>query len=187
MKQNSNLKPIEQYFEYVCSIAGEGDDFLTSKGGVRVTEDFEEIDRILEEHADFVDSSGEKPLSLIDEAQRYLGVVFPPSYVEFLMRWGTLDFGPNEYYGVIDQDFDNSGVPDAVWFTMTERVGRGFPPHLIVVRNIDGDEYHCLDTTNYDADGECPVVVWDCPSHGVSRKKADRFSQYLLQDLKDFI
>ena len=82
--------------------------------------EIDEIEEIIIANPDLADISVGVRQIILDNAQKYLGVQFPPSYQEFLRRWGTLSFGPNEYYGVTGQDFEKAGIPDAVWFTMLQ-------------------------------------------------------------------
>ncbi|HEY0064149.1 MAG TPA: SMI1/KNR4 family protein [Telluria sp.] len=148
---------------------------------------FDDIDRILAEHADFADASAGVSEATIRAAEAYLEVRFSVSYSEFLRKWGTLSFGPIEYYGLIDSEFVHSGIPDAAWYTQKLRQDVALPKHLVILVDNDGDEYYCLDTSTFDSRGECPVVVWDCPSAAVSRIKGDNFAEFLLQNIKDFI
>ena len=50
-----------------------------------------------------------------------LGLEFPPSYRRFVLDFGAGSFGASEVYGVIDSNFENSSVPDAVWCTLDVR------------------------------------------------------------------
>ncbi|KAF0804037.1 cell wall assembly/cell proliferation coordinating protein, KNR4-like protein [Alcanivorax xiamenensis] len=51
---------------------------------------------------------------LIELAEKALGQVFPPSYRRFTLELGAGNFGAVEIYGVIDDDFENSSIPDGV-------------------------------------------------------------------------
>jgi hypothetical protein len=111
-------------------------------------------------HGFQIDFEGGKPASLVEAAERALGVIFPPSYREFLLSFGCGDVAGHEFYGVINSDFINSGVPDAVWLTLRERVDSDLPSRLVIV-GVQGDgAYYALDCGRISEDKECPVVIW---------------------------
>ncbi len=39
---------------------------------------------------------------------------------DYLKTFGAGNFGAQEIYGIINADFENSSVPDAIWYTLTE-------------------------------------------------------------------
>lgn len=125
--------------------------------------------------------SGPKSDKLIDKAQETLGVNFPNSYKEFLREYGCGSVEGIEIYGLIDGDFLNSGVPDAVWVTLQERK-LGLPNNLVIVYSTGYGPVFALDTAKFDDIGECPVVSYV----GVSEceKVADSFAEFLLSELK---
>lgn len=147
-----------------------------------MTSAFNDIDDLLTEYEDMADVGHPQSATKIEEAESRLGVRFPETYKEFLKKWGTISFGPKEYLGI------GSGTSqDAVEFTLKKRKAVGLPDNLVIVCDNEGDEYICLDTSNLNDQGECPVIGWDVPTSQPSRKKSDRFDEYLLQDIKDFI
>jgi antitoxin YobK len=60
----------------------------------------------------------------------------------------------------VDEDFENSGVPDAIWLTLRHRLSSNLPDSLILTGDTGDGSYYALDTTRTDAAGEAPVVVW---------------------------
>jgi antitoxin YobK len=48
-------------------------------------------------------------------------VRFPPTYRRFLLEYGAGNVRSTEIYGVMDDDFENSSVPDAIWHNLTTR------------------------------------------------------------------
>jgi len=111
-------------------------------------------------HGCQVDFEGERPAALVDAAERALDIVFPPSYREFLLSLGCGDAAGNEFYGVISQDFTNSGVPDAIWLTLRERVDSRLPARLVIVGAQGDGAYYAIDCGRIKADKECPVIIW---------------------------
>jgi hypothetical protein len=103
---------------------------------------------------------GEKADDLIRKAESALGLTFPTTYREFLRELGCGNVGGAEFYGVIDADFVNSSVPDAIWLTLDERVSSELPRELIVVAETGVGSYYAIDTRQREATGESPIVEW---------------------------
>ncbi|MCM2129773.1 SMI1/KNR4 family protein [Larsenimonas rhizosphaerae] len=112
------------------------------------------------EHGFEIDLEGKKPASLIEAAEQALGIVFPPSYRDFLLSFGCGDIAGHEFYGVIGPDFSNSGIPDAIWLTLRERVDSNLPSRLVVVSAGGDGSYYSLDCGRVSDDKECPVIIW---------------------------
>jgi hypothetical protein len=117
--------------------------------------------------------------ALIDQAESFLSVQFPEEYREFLRRFGTLEVGFVECYGIVGNDFINSSAPDAIWYTSKERAN-ALPHHLAVLCDIDGDELYCVDLTGEVA---APVVVWDLLSKSISRIKSSNMPDFILDEI----
>lgn len=103
------------------------------------------------------DFDGEKPQSLIEKAEKTLGLYFPRSYKAFLQKYGCGDADGVEFYGVINDDFENSSVPDAIWLTLEERK-TGLPNHLVIISSSGDGSYYALDTSKM-IGHECPVIL----------------------------
>jgi hypothetical protein len=106
--------------------------------------------------ADFV---GPRDAALVQAAEEALGRQLPPTYTRFLREFGAGNFGPFEVYGVIDDDFEDSSVPDGIWFTLTEREESGLPEHLAVVGEAGDGALYCLDLGR--SEPEAPVVLFE--------------------------
>jgi hypothetical protein len=81
-------------------------------------------------HAGGGDFEGPKPESLVAKAEAALGLVFPPSYRQFLLELGCGDIAGFEVHGIIDEDFGDPRVPDAVALTLDARRTGGPRPAL---------------------------------------------------------
>ena len=127
------------------------------------------------------DFGGAKPERLVSSAEGALGLTFPPSYREFLLRLGCGAVRGLEILGVIHEDFDNSGYPDVVWAT---RAGRehGLPSSLVLVNPLGDGTYFALDTSATDERGESPVVAWYVT--GQIEPVATDFGAFLLGELR---
>lgn len=117
--------------------------------------ELQEAFRIIE-NSTSADFDGEKEEGLIDKAEKFLGLKFPTTYREFLKTLGCGGILGKEFYGVIDEDFESSSVPDAIWLTNDERKSSNLASSLVLIgQSIEG--YYALDTARM-KDGECPVV-----------------------------
>jgi antitoxin YobK len=106
------------------------------------------------------DFEGEKPESLILRAESALGVKFPPTYREFLSKLGCGDFAGEEFYGLINEQFEDSSVPNGIWLTLNERRLSNIPKSLVLIYATGDGTYYAIDTSKRDKENECPVVVW---------------------------
>ncbi|OCG35938.1 hypothetical protein A9G29_01550 [Gilliamella sp. Fer2-1] len=121
-------------------------------------EDVKETINIINQDIDLADFVGEINPSLIEEAEKLLGMKFPNSYKYFLKKLGCGDIYGQEFYGIIKADFINSGIPDAIWITLKKRKDSGLPDYLVIVYfGGDGDYYaiDCRDPNN------APIVYWE--------------------------
>lgn len=127
--------------------------------------------------------AGPRSAELIKLAENRLGLQFSGMYRNFLESYGAGNFGSQEIYGIISSDFENSSVPDAIWYTLTERKEVELPPNLLVIYDTGAGELFCLDFSQSNKDNE-PAVVSFVP--GVSLEKqsyekiADDFGDFLL-------
>lgn len=106
-----------------------------------------------------VDFDGPKDIDLIAKAEQALGLVFPPSYKLFLSKLGCGDVNGLEFYGIVDEEFVDSGIPDGIWLTLTERKG-GLPDNFVIVYALDDGSYLALDVSETDRNNENPVIQY---------------------------
>jgi antitoxin YobK len=144
------------------------------------------LEELMDRYPDDIDVSGAIDDELILKAEEYLDLRFPISYKEFLRRYGSLGLGPDEIYGIINENFQNSSIPNGVWYTQKKRNEIDFPKNLFVIFNADGVELYCIDTKSINADGECPVVLWDVSSGKVIGNKSEDFAHFLGARLEAF-
>jgi len=127
------------------------------------------------------DFEGEKPSTLIKKAEKELGLVFPPSYKAFLSKYGCGDIEGLEFYGLIGEDFQNSGIPDAIWLTLEQRK-LGLPEYLVLVYATGDGVFIALNTRDINRNGEGAVIAYD--TNGNTAKVAEGFGEFLLAELK---
>lgn len=144
----------------------------------------EEIEQILNDLDAFI--AGGQPEAMVSAAESKLGVSFPPSFREYLLRWGNVSCDEVEYYGLTrNGDFDNGGIPNCVWFTIRKRTTVGLPLSLVVFRNINDEEYYCIDTNEVLENDERKIVIWDNVAREISRTLDGNFTDFLLEELTE--
>ena len=121
-------------------------------------ENYQKAKEIIFDEADIADFVGGCNEELINLAGGKLGLNFTGLYFDYLKTFGAGNFGAQEIYGIIGSDFENSSVPDAIWFTLTERREINLPNNLLVIYDTGSDEIFCLDYNQLDDNGEPRVV-----------------------------
>lgn len=129
------------------------------------------------------DFEGPKPESLIRKAEAALGVTFPPSYRRFLLDLGCGDIGGFEIFGVIDDNFQNSSVPNGVWLTLNERRNIGLAPGLVIVGEGGDGCYYALDIRPIEVAVEAGVVRL-LPDGSLADRVTSSFGEYFLDAVK---
>ncbi|WP_082507416.1 MULTISPECIES: SMI1/KNR4 family protein [unclassified Duganella] len=138
------------------------------------------VEQLIAANADLADVGTPQPDQEIRNAEETLGLKFPESFTDYLKRWGWVSFGPNEYLGL------GATMQNIVRETGRARLSCNLPNHMIVVCDHDGDEFVCIDTSERN-NGECRVIVWDCPSKSYSRYRAKDFASFLEDDMRAFL
>lgn len=135
---------------------------------------YKKAKEIILEKEDLSDYIKNVSYELIEKAEKYLDIKFPNTYKRYLKDFGTLTFGATEIYGIINEDFINSSVPDAIWLTMKKRGDFNLPEQFIQIYSVgEGTEFF-LDTSKM-KNNECPVVSMYVPNF-----LEDKFSEGLL-------
>jgi len=126
--------------------------------------------------------------SAIAAAEEALGCEFPPSYRQFLRRYGALtiptDLGVVHHFTGLDKGEDGKGVVER---TLGARVEKRLPAHLIVVgMGADFQEWFCLDLDERDDTGEYPIVLFDARDNALDQKFYDSFGQ-MVDEVLSFV
>jgi antitoxin YobK len=129
------------------------------------------------------DFEGAKPESLVTRAEAALGLTFPRSYRRFVLELGCGDINGLEVFGLIDDNFENSAVPNGIWLTLNERRAIGLDPAFVIVGEAGDGTYYALDTRRVDSAGEAPVVRLSVDGKQ-SEEVADSFGDYFLQAVR---
>jgi hypothetical protein len=132
------------------------------------------------------DFEGPKPESLVAKAEQILALRFPPSYRRFLLEWGCGDLKGLEVFGLIDDVFENSTAPNAIWLTLNKRASIGLDPGFVIVADVGDGTSYALDTRHIDDAGEAPVLRVSVDGCACERI-ADSFGAYLLEAVKAIV
>lgn len=148
---------------------------------------YQEAIELMKQNEDECDFVGERTDELINKAENVLGFSFSKIYRDFLKKFGAGNYGSEEVYGLIHDDFENSYVPDAIWYTLTERKDSKLPKHLLVIYSTGMGELFCLDFNSVNEVGE-PKVINFIPGIDVDKQDltiiANDFGDFLLNLVK---
>ncbi|TSB48563.1 SMI1/KNR4 family protein [Alkalicoccobacillus porphyridii] len=146
-------------------------------------EKYELAKKIIKENDDIADFTDGCSDVAIKKAEHLLNLKFDGVYLDFLLTFGAGNFGSQEIYGIIHDDFEQSSVPDSIWFTLTERKEQNLPSHLLVIHDTTVGELYCLDFSNTNASNEPKVVSYILGvelNEQVYKLVADDFGEFLL-------
>jgi cell wall assembly regulator SMI1 len=106
---------------------------------------FDELESVIKTRRDSVVGGGASP-STISDAEKRLAVSFPGSLREYLRRFGWLELGHMELFGLGDNVPPHLNLTD---LTVSERAGGGMslPGHLIPLLNDGGGNLYCMDAS----------------------------------------
>lgn len=146
---------------------------------------FDELEKVLRARDDVEFGNGAYE-EVVRDAEHRLGVTFPPSLRAYLMRFGRLELGHFELFGLGD---DTPEFLRLVEVTISERTETGSPLRhdLVPLLNDGGGNLYCMATAGEHVGS---VVVWD-HSGGVGQELEQYASTFgdwiadLLEDLED--
>lgn len=147
-------------------------------------EKYQQAIQLLKEAGDG-DFVGPRPETLLAKAEAALGLTFPLSYRRFLLEMGCGDINGLEVFGLIDDQFENSAIPNGIWLTLNERKESGLHPAYILISDGGDGTLYALDTRQRSNDGEAPVVLLSVDGQH-SERVADSFGDYFLEALQRY-
>lgn len=123
------------------------------------------------------DFIGQRQEEWVVEAERQLGITFPPTYRRFLQELGCGGFRSEEFYGIVDADLLLGPVPNGVWLTLEERQYAQLAPSFVIVQSAGDGSWYAIDTSQRNIHGESPVLLLDvnCHPHDVVAEDFGRF------------
>jgi hypothetical protein len=137
---------------------------------------FKEAMKLLNEFKDKLDVISPKTTMDIQCAEEILSIKFPNSYKEFLKLYGCMGLGSEEIYGL----WNNSVIQHTLHQREVNKTPT-FPDGLIPIYELGNGEKSCLDTSQMNEEGECPVVAW---YFGATEKLAEDFGAFLLEKVQ---
>lgn len=153
---------------------------------------YEKALNLLEEHQEECDFVGERSEILIEKAEDALGIKFSKMYRHFLLNYGAGNFGGEEVYGVIHENFLNSSIPDAIWYTLTERRDSSLPNNYLIIYDTTMGDLFCLDFNKLNGENEPAVVSIDLgydineqPIELIAEDFGDFFLEIIQNELED--
>lgn len=114
--------------------------------------EYEKAIELINKHSDLLVSYGKVDINIINKAKKKLNVNLPADYIDFLSRYGAINFGSEEIYGIISTEFYNSSIPDAIWYTLKEREESSIPKNFIIIYESGYGELFCISTDYIDID-----------------------------------
>jgi hypothetical protein len=130
------------------------------------------------------DLYGPQTVSSVDRLEALLGRTFPPSYREFLERYG----GGYGFIGLYDNQPESLELGCSLGDTQRLRQQFQLPAHFLPIKTSQLGGIFCLDTTSPNADGECPVILITIGPGGRLThqvKAADSFGSYFREVLEE--
>lgn len=129
------------------------------------------------------------PADIIADAERHLGMQFPPSYRWWLANYGAGYIGGHELQGLFPlpletRDPDMPLIGDIVDRARQNAANRLYPSHLLELLSYEGDEVYFFDTRRRSSDDEWPVVcIYAGSSEPEPEDVARSFAEFLPRQL----
>ncbi len=127
-------------------------------------QDFIKAIDIIEKQKVILDYSYPQPANRIKEVEKILNIKLSQSYRDFLIKFGSIGFNGEEIYGLSHTyDYAKYVYSSVVCATLKEReVNKDlvFSDSLVVIHALGNGELSCLDTSQMNEEGECPVIAW---------------------------
>lgn len=138
--------------------------------------------KVIEQNKSQCYFAGQRSENDIILAEKVLGLKFSGMYKKFLKTYGAGSIGSEEIYGISSLDFENSTVPNGIWYTLSERKEINLPANLLVIYSTGDGELYCLDYNKINEEKE-PAVVSFFPGFDLDIQKYD----IIAEDFGDFL
>lgn len=153
-------------------------------------ENYKKAIKVIEQNKSECYFAGQRSENDIILAEKALGLKFSGIYKEFLKTYGAGSIGSEEIYGISSLDFENSTVPNGIWYTLSERKEINLPANLLVIYSTGDGELYCLDYNKINGEKE-PAVVSFFPGFDLDIQKydiiAEDFGDFLLERVTEAI
>ncbi len=171
-------------------LEGQNLKFRINGGNLMSIQKYNEAKKILSKNSDMIFSIGGADEQTISKAEDILSLKFPEDYRAFLKDYGILSIGAEEIYGIVKDDFFNSSVPDAIWYTLIERKEVSMPPYLVVIYDTTIGELFCLNYDKINDNNEPKVTSYMAGIDEESQTYeviANSFGEFLLERVSNEI
>jgi hypothetical protein len=123
----------------------------------------------------------------IRNAEKVLGVTFPPVYVEVLKKFGVVRVYDRWMTGLgpYSRPLGRSRA-DVIRLTQMARYFVGLPPYLVAVSDSRHHDYTCLDTRKI-RNGDCPIVYLDLEMVDAGKRRPKRIALSLAAWFPEFV
>jgi hypothetical protein len=145
-------------------------------------ESYTKAKKLMLENPKTLHFSGQKDEALIDKAEKVLNLKFPQDYRKFLLDFGTLDFAGEEIYGITNDNFYHSCIPNAIWYNINMRRIINIPEYLFVIHSIDDGSEIALNYKILNENGEPKMTSYEA---GYDVKEQE--FEVIANDFGDFL
>lgn len=123
----------------------------------------------------------------IRNAEKVLGVTFPPVYVEVLKKFGVVRVYDRWMTGLGPYSRPlGSSRADVIRLTQMGRHFVGLPPYLVAISDGRHDDYTCLDTRKVQ-NGDCSIVYLDLEMVDAGKRRPKRIAASLAAWFPEFV
>ncbi|MGL4825501.1 MAG: SMI1/KNR4 family protein [Alphaproteobacteria bacterium] len=155
-------------------------------------QDLEKAFELIEQHFSETEKFFGAPVTqeFIGIAEEILELKFSNSYREFIKKFGYGGVCSFDIDGVTEYKYENSSYGGVVWNVLNLRENFSFPHHLIAIYNVGEGTTYCLDTSQMNESGECPVVAWPLGGYEetpVLEIVAEDFGKFFLDRVEEQI
>ncbi len=106
------------------------------------TREYDKAVELMSHYPTLMQFVGPRSEELIQSAEDRLEVQFPGSYRSFILNFGAGSFGSFEVYGVINDNFEKSTIPNGIWATLDAQKRFNLPAKLVIIGSDGmGDDY----------------------------------------------
>lgn len=155
--------------------------------------DFKKAESLIEENkllGSRMRSWGPRNQETLSRAAKILEIVFPETYSLFLKKYGTICAQGSEIHGLTTDDPRKLMTDDLISTVVSDRSEFGYPHHVISLEDIGEGSTYCLDLSQMNDEGECPVVVWPAGGYEetpVLEIEAEDFGAFFLKQVEEQI
>ncbi|MBH1929751.1 SMI1/KNR4 family protein [Serratia rubidaea] len=148
-----------------------------------------EIEREIQSSGEEFFSVGPIERKTIEQYENLLGLEFPVSYKNFLMKYGSLSFCGDTYYGITTKGIEKKQVPCVLFVTEQARDAGDISPKMIKIKSSGYGLSYSIDTETLGKEGEAVIVETQLSfkRDGVKKIIADNYGEFLLNQIKEAI